>query len=358
MLIKNLSYQDVENLKNLLLLKFSRGVGTKIIRKVLVDKISSDKSYLFSSTINPTYKSNVNEKDVLNCINKYIENDVGILLYGRFDYPNILAHIDDPPPILFYKGNIDSLKISNSIAIIGTRKPNTVSLNRVKEFVLVLSNYDISVISGLAFGIDRQAHLSALENNMYTIAVLASSVDICTPAANEFVYEKILSKNGLILSENTSLDIIGPYSFAKRNRIIAGLAKNVLFVEGTTESGALITCNLAFDYNRNVFALPSEPNTKSGGNLLIRQDKARLVEDPYQLIEDLGLIKKKYNIDDIKLTLTKDEILVLSLIDKNGTDIDTIVSKTNFELDKIMMILLMLECKNVVFKNSGLYFLV
>lgn len=358
MLIKDLSIKDLENIKNLLKLRFTKGIGSKVIKKILLDKIIFEGKSLFNSPIDSAHTSSVSDDDISSCISNYINKNVGILLYGRFEYPSILGHIDDPPPILFYRGDTNCLKTDNSIAVIGTRKPRVISLNRVKEFIAELSKYDISIISGLAFGVDKQAHLSAIQHGMQTIAVLASSVDKCTPTANSFVYEKILNNNGLILSENTNLDIIGPYSFAKRNRLIAGLSKNVLFIEGNIDSGALITCNLAFDYNRNVFALPAEPKTMSGGNLLIRQDKARLVEDPSQLIEDLGLIQNKLNLTKIDKTLSQEEQLILSLIDRNGSNIDEIFIKAGLDLNKIMMILFTLECKNLIFKNSGLYFLI
>jgi DNA processing protein len=357
MLIKDFNDVELQKLKLLMLYRCNKGVGDKNLLNIL-SSVSFYSSSFQIPNLNSTFDNKAADK-VEDGIARLIKNNVGILFYKDEKYPRFLEEISDPPPFVLYKGEVLNERLESSLSVIGTRKPTHQSIQRTKDFVSEISKFQFAIISGLAFGIDKEAHLAALENGAYTVAVLASSPDVCTPVSNSHIYNKILKGGGLILSETMPWDEVGPFSFAKRNRIIAGLSKFVLFIEGTHDSGALITCNLAFDYSREVFAIPSDPSTDSGTNLLIRANKAKLVENPDQLKEDLGLKNIKYKnpskLDELDISLFEKQIL--SLIGSGGSDIDTIVKLSSSRISDVTMVLLNLELRNLITQNNGKYYL-
>ena len=207
------------------------------------------------------------------------------------EYPHKLVETDDPPVILYKIGEA-GLDSEHSISIVGTRKPSPYGLDFCNKIIDETGNYfpDINIVSGLAYGIDACAHKKALEKGLTTIAVLAHGLNMIYPAANRNLAKEIVRQGGALISEYP-FDI-KPFkpNFLARNRIVAGISDATVVVESKIKGGAMSTANFAFMYNRDVMALPgrSSDELSSGCNLLIRKNKAHLIECAADLIETTG----------------------------------------------------------------------
>lgn len=222
------------------------------------------------------------------------------------DYPKILLEIPDAPPVLYYRGQSSLLRTfdrCSAIAIVGTRYPSDYGRRWTRKLSATLAQNGFSVISGLADGIDAEAHRSCIEAGGTTIAVLGTGVDVVYPWTNRKLYEQLL-ETGLALSEYPAGTQPDRTHFPRRNRIVAGLSRAVLVVEAPTRSGALITANLANDYGRDVFALPgSLDNEKAKGCLTLISKGAQIVLGEAELLEMLGTIPTLDQAQTVQLPL-------------------------------------------------------
>ena len=188
-----------------------------------------------------------------------------------YDYPALLKEIPDPPKILYAMGNRKLLTDSSqALAVVGTRKMTVYGKTAAYNIVFALAKLGVTIVSGLASGIDTVAHQAALAANGKTIAVLASGVDVVYPPENKDLYREI-SKKGLLLSEFPPGTLPKPQYFPQRNRIVSGLCLGVLVVEGPLKSGSMITAKLALDQGREVFAVPgpiTSPNSRGPSYLI------------------------------------------------------------------------------------------
>ncbi|MCH4172654.1 MAG: DNA-processing protein DprA [Lactobacillus sp.] len=191
-------------------------------------------------------------------------------------YPNRLREIYDPPAVLFYQGDLTLLQRS-CLGVVGARFATTYGTAALKHVLKDLG--DVSIISGLAQGIDRAAHQIALDTELATVAVIATGLDCCYPPQNNAL-QSAIQKKGLLLSEYAAGTLPRRFHFPVRNRIIAGLSHALLVVEAKQKSGSLITANLALDYNRNVLAIPGSlfAPTSQGTNALIKAGAAVVTE--------------------------------------------------------------------------------
>jgi DNA processing protein len=214
---------------------------------------------------------------------------IGIVaVVGSSLYPSRLAHLSDPPPVLFLRGD-PSLLSSPCVAIVGSRRATGAGRRTAGRISRGLSDARVCVVSGLALGIDGAAHRGALAAEGRTIAVLGCGPDRAYPAGNRRLFEEILER-GLIVSEFPPDDPPRPHHFPRRNRIIAGLSAGVVVVEATRRSGALITVDHAIDLGLDVLAVPGsvESGNAEGTNALIR-DGAHLVTSSRDVLEILGI---------------------------------------------------------------------
>lgn len=207
------------------------------------------------------------------------------------DYPVSLAETSDPPVILYKLGDAD-LDGEHIVSVVGTRKPTNYGLDFCNKIVEELGEYfpDVEIVSGLAYGIDAAAHKKALEKGLTTIAVVAHGLNMIYPAANRNIAKEIIHAGGAILSEYPfGVKPFKPH-FLARNRIVAGISDVTIVVESNIKGGAMSTANYAFVYNRDVMALPgrSIDDLSSGCNLLIRKNKAHLIQCAADLIETTG----------------------------------------------------------------------
>ena len=209
-----------------------------------------------------------------------------IVPYGDARYPDLLRRIYDPPPLLYAKGRLDLLD-SIGIGLVGTRRPTPYGMAAAERLAADLARAGLTIVSGMARGIDTVAHRAALSVEGATIAVLGCGVDLVYPSENRKLADDIATK-GLILSEFPLGTPAYPQNFPVRNRIVSGLSVGVLIVEGAQYSGSAITAKLAADQGREVFAVPGNITNKMswGPNLLIKQG-AKLVQDWNDVVNDL-----------------------------------------------------------------------
>ena len=211
---------------------------------------------------------------------------VSFLTCRNSDYPQQLKEIFDPPLLLYARGNIDLLK-SPGLAIVGTRKPTAYGRAITARLASDLACRGLTIVSGLARGIDSTAHRGALDAGGKTIAVLGSGIDVVYPAESKKLFAEIAEK-GLLVSEFTVGSFPAPQNFPIRNRILSGLSLGVVIVEAAQYSGSLITARLAMEQNREVFAVPGSLTNRFswGPHILIKQG-AKLVQDWRDVVEEL-----------------------------------------------------------------------
>ncbi|PSN15371.1 DNA-protecting protein DprA [filamentous cyanobacterium CCT1] len=207
------------------------------------------------------------------------------------EYPTLLYEIDDPPPIIFYRGRLElasALQLMPSVGVVGTRNPSDYGQRWTRRLTQQLAHHDVIVVSGLAKGVDRYAHQQTLDSGGLTIAVLGTGVDQVYPLINRDLYDRI-AHQGLLLSEYPNGTPPERAHFPRRNRIIAGLSRAVVVTEAPARSGALITAQLANDYGRDVFAVPgSLDNLNSEGCLELINQGAQMILNDMTLIAALG----------------------------------------------------------------------
>ncbi|HOJ63420.1 MAG TPA: DNA-processing protein DprA [Spirochaetota bacterium] len=216
-----------------------------------------------------------------------IKSGIKIARYYEKEYPLFLKEIPDHPFLIYYKGNIE-YNPEKSIAIVGTRNPDQRGILNTKRFTKRLVEEGFTIISGLAKGIDVEAHKEALKNKGKTIAVLGCGIDRIYPAEHKEIAREILDNNGGIISEYAPGIQARKWYFPKRNRIIVGLSNSVLIVQSPKRSGSLISAFLAADYSRDLFVVsPQIGNPKEEGNDMLIKTGGREVKDPEEIIKSL-----------------------------------------------------------------------
>lgn len=269
--------------------------------------------------------------------------------------PEILIQTEACPEKLYAIGNVELLKEKIAVAVVGSRRATDYGLQNARKISRSLAQSGVVVVSGLALGIDAAAHRGALDEGGKTIAVLGSAIDKFEPSTNEQLAKKIIENDGLILSEYPKGSVTYPANFVFRNRIIAGLSKATVVIEAREKSGALITANLAAEYNRLVYALPGDVDrlNSQGTNRLITSG-AVCLSDPSVLLEDLGLEEDKQQ----KLPLNDQEKQIVLILNEEERGFDEITNVSKIKPSELLAILSTLELKGVIKKNdTGEYLL-
>jgi DNA processing protein len=275
-----------------------------------------------------------------------------ILVSGTEMYPSALREIHDPPLILYAKGHLDALE-HPLVAVVGTRRPTFYGLQMAEGLGRDLGERGVSVVSGLARGIDSAAHRGCAEANGRTIAVLGCGIDIIYPKENRQLTAKIL-EHGLLLTEFVPGTSPAPQNFPVRNRIISGLALGTLIVEASEYSGSLITARLAMEQNREVFALPGNLTSPQsfGPNFLIKQG-AKLVQSWRDIVDEFPSETRNEIFSREESTpaekpqlelLTDEELKVLHLLESDqALHFDWVLGRSGLEISRLSDILLKLE---------------
>ena len=275
------------------------------------------------------------------------------------EYPEKLNNYPKMPEILFVKGRLPDRK-KPSIAIVGARACSTYGRIQAFRYAKVLSSAGVQIISGMAYGIDAEAHKGALEGGTATYAVLAGGVDICYPAGNKALYERILREGGGIISEQPPGMRARNYFFPARNRIISGLADMVLIVEAREKSGSLITAQWALDQGKTVYAIPGPVNEElSLGCHKLIYDGAGIAFSPEILLRELGMNYENKVKSDSKndLGLASDLKLVYSCLDLRPKSMDFLIQKTGLPPRQIGSLLLELKLSGLIREIGRHYYI-
>lgn len=286
------------------------------------------------------------------------KEEVNILFYTDKVYPTRLKQIPDAPSLIYTKGNLDT-EAEKIVGIVGTRKATAYGKERVDELVSSLVSHRALIVSGLAYGIDIQAHKAALACGLPTVAVMGSGMDIIYPAAHKETARKMLTHGGLI-TENPFGTKPDAHNFPQRNRIIAGLCDALVVVEAAAKGGALITAEIANSYNRDVFAFPGSVGVtySEGCNNLIKTNRAHLLTS----VKDIEYImnwsptqpsKKRKPVLALEGLDEHEKLVVNQLLKKNPDSIDELSWKTNLSVSLLASVLLNLEFKNIIKSLPG-----
>jgi len=286
---------------------------------------------------------------------KFIEKqNITVFLRTDENFPNRLKHCVDTPILLYGKGNMN-LNPKHSISIVGTRRLTDYGNKMTQQLVADLSTYeDIQIISGLASGIDAVAHNSAVKHNMSTIGVLGHGLKTLYPVGNQKLAQSMLEKGGM-LTEFTANTPPDAFNFPRRNRIIAGLSDAIVVVEAHKKGGALITANIGFSYDRDVFTLPGRIGDKAseGCNDLIKYNKAALITSGHDIVE-MMLWENKRTTQEAKqkklpLNLNEEELQIIETLHQNETlDIDELSLITELNINVLSKTLLGLEFEGYI----------
>lgn len=292
-----------------------------------------------------------------------VEKGYDIITLADENYPPLLLQIPDPPPFLYVYGKLDT-SIEN-IAVVGSRHATVYGVATAKRLCRDLAALQITIISGMAKGIDTAAHEGALDGQGQTIAVLGSGFERVYPADNMMLFHRI-AENGAVITEFPMMTEPDPHNFPRRNRIISGMALGTVVVEATKKSGALITARLAAEQNREVFAVPGSIHSfKSMGTHTLIKQGAKLVEHAQDIIEELAFVlqtpaEKDFTTQnqnkDKYPRLSSDESVVFKTLGPYPVHIDDLVRKLAIEPGKLSGILLQLELRGMVQQGPGKLF--
>ena len=375
-----------------------------------VESIFEDKEKNLKELIEKKFKFKVNDfskNEILdkaeNIIKKSKEYGIGILSLFDKEYPFNLKQIDNPPYILYYKGDLKKLR-RNSVSIVGTRNPTKESKKYAFDIASKLSALNITVVSGMAKGIDKEAHLGAISSLVNTVAVLGNGIDIVYPSENVKVYNKLI-ESGIVISEFEVGRKPDRMNFPRRNRIISGLSYATIMVEASSKSGALITVDYALNQGREVYIAPYDEKLKEYfGNHKLYKEGAKIIYDITEILEDFdsifsndddylkmklkyfegGNIPIKEDSEEKKIIKTQkikenkenktvrkitenkkiekpnlegDEAKLYDIISKNDkVHIDDIIEKTEMKTQVVTSLLMQLEINGFIKQTAGKYY--
>ncbi len=294
-------------------------------------------------------------------INFCEKNGIEILTVNDKNYPRLLRETYDPPYIIYVKGNTNLNDHAKPLAVVGTRKATQYGKSACSNTISGLKNIKgISIISGLALGIDTCAHKSALDSEIPTIAVLGHGFAHFYPARNKNLAREIIENGGTLITEYTKDTTPDGFNFVKRNRIIAGMTLGTLVVESGIKGGSLITANLALSYNREVMAFPGRigDNRSEGCNMLIKRNKAALVENAGDIVRLMNWdLMQPTPPTHKEVSLSKEERLILETIEAQGKiNINTLAKITGMDISNLSLHLINLEMKNIVKSLPGNFY--
>lgn len=273
------------------------------------------------------------------------------------DLPEIFAplrEIPEPPLQLYMEGKLPSAD-NIFLTVVGSRRLSNYGREVCKELIGGLAGQPVVIVSGLALGIDTVAHQSALATGLTTIAFPGSGLDkkVLYPASNKLLADKIVASGGALISEYEPNFRAAPYTFPRRNRLMAGLSRATLIIEANKKSGTLITARLALDYNRDVLAVPGSihwPNSV-GPNWLIKQGATPITSSD-DLLEALGLENKTMEKTFIDLNLSTTENKILNLLKSGLTEQDLIIEHSGLSPAEVSTNLMLLSLKNIIRDES------
>lgn len=357
-----------QNRLALLALHFIPGIGDYLIRQLISYCGSAERVFqmprgklkkipgiglVTAESISKGKSFNLAEKE-LRLAEKF---QVDLLFFTDDNYPSRLRRVNDAPTMLYAKGNMD-LENPKTVAIVGTRQSTSYGRDCVENLVRDLVPHRALIVSGLAYGIDIQAHKQAVNYQLQTVGVLGSGIDVIYPWAHREVAFKMMEQGGL-LTEHPFGTQPDAHNFPARNRIVAALSDAVIIVEAAEKGGALITADIANSYHKDVFALPGSitQSHSAGCNILIKTNRAHLLTS----VKDLEYIMNwdptnttgKESLDLDHFTEAEQQVLRTLIDNKNQLSIDEICWRTNLPVSEVAALLLALEFRDVVAPLPG-----
>ncbi len=285
-------------------------------------------------------------------------SDCDVLTWDSPDYPSLLRQISAPPPVLYVRGSFEPVD-QWSVAVVGTRRLSAYGRIITQKLVSSLVANGVTVVSGLARGIDAIAHKTAVEQGGRTLAVLGSGVDHIYPPEHAPLAAQIAGGQGAIISEYPLGTAPESKNFPGRNRLISGLALGVLVVEAGARSGALITARFALEQDREVFAIPGNINSpvSKGTNRLIQQG-AKLVADVEDILTELNLRQiVEQVVAQTILPETAEEAALLTHLTAQPVHIDELIRSTGLPSGVVSSTLTMMELKGMVQQTGGMNYI-
>lgn len=283
-------------------------------------------------------------------IAEYQKNNVETITFNNLNYPYVLKEISSPPLCLYCKGDI-SLLNSQCFAVVGTRKPTDYGIVVTKQYCKELANANLTIVSGLAVGVDSVAHKTSLENDGKTIAVLAGGFNHIYPQTN-YNLAKTIEEKGLLVSEYPPSTKPLSYYFPIRNRIIAGLSKGVLVPEMGEKSGSMHTINYAIEFNRDIFVVPGKINSpmSKGSNLLIKNLQGCITTEPNDILQTYH-INKEENKTTKQIDITSQ--MILNFIESEKHSFQEIADFSKLSAKELNTMLTMLEMEGLIIKLAN-----
>ena len=285
-----------------------------------------------------------------------VENrGVEFVTYEDKNYPEMLRNIDNPPSVLYFKGDLFGCNLERTLAVVGSRRATGYAKEALTKIISELCGTDICIVSGLASGIDTTAHISAIDNGLKTLGVIASGFDYTYPAANKDLYRKIENGCGAVLSEYYPTFEPLKFRFPQRNRIVSGLSYGTLVAEASLKSGALITSNLTLEQGRELMCIPgliTNPNTQGIYKLL--KNGATLVTCADDVLEALGWEIKieQQTLFDMP-DLNEDEKVIYETLEIEEKSVDELQAFTKLSIDNLLMYLTTMELKGIIKQVDG-----
>ena len=277
-----------------------------------------------------------------------------IITWDDSDYPPLLSRLDDPPIVLFVRGTLladDEL----ALAIVGTRKASAYGRDVAGHFARKLTEHGVTIISGLAHGIDAASHRAALDAGGRTLAVLGSGLDVVYPYDHKSLAEDVCAQ-GALISEFPMGAQPDRFNFPRRNRIISGLSLGVLVVEASEKSGALITATLAAEQGKDVFAVPGSifSDASSGVNRLI-QDGAKPVMNVNDILDELHITVEQLDTRRVAEQVSPADPVEAQILAAMGSDtahVDEIARSTGLDMPALLSTLLLMELKGLILPSG------
>lgn len=293
------------------------------------------------------------------------KHDVKVVAMNDADYPESLKEIPDAPVLLYVKGSVK--KDNLGIAVVGSRRASLYGVAMAEKIAIGLAELGVTIVSGMARGVDTAAHRGALKAKGTTIAVLGSGLAHVYPPENKKLFEEIVA-NGAVISEFSMDTLPLAYNFPRRNRIISGLALGVVVVEASNKSGALITSRFALEQGKEVFAVPGKidnPNAQGVHNLI--KQGAKLISGVEDIIEELKPQFKHYLKEKtvcaesssgagVTDNLSDEENILYRQLNSEAVHVDTLVQSSGFSASRAMNVLLKLELRHLVKQLPGKLF--
>ena len=286
------------------------------------------------------------------------QNDVRAITWHDDEYPARLKEIYDLPPVLYVRGRLQP-QDERSVAVVGTRRPSAYGREAAHRMAYDLASAGVTVVSGLARGIDAIAHRAALEAEGRTVAVMGSGPDVMYPAEHKALAAEI-ARNGAVISEHPLGVRPDARNFPRRNRIMSGMTMGTVVIEAGQASGALITARHALEQDREVFAVPGNVFSPAsrGANGLIRDSAAKLVMDHRDILEELNL---SWVGQQIELTAVfpqdENESQVLRWVTYDPVHIDEIIRNSGLEISTVSGALAMMELRSLVKQVGGMNYI-